>query len=218
MAITFPLDPVIDQEHAEGGGSWKWNAKSVWERGSGPPATLISMVPDSAYSTFDQDILVELTGTNFKTRSIIYYDNAPLSGGYVDADTMRLIVNGVNEPVPRDVPVRVDNSSSLQYHFLPRPPDSPALDQVVPSIVWTMNPAATMRFVGTGFETVSKVMMQEPFNGPTTTRDDTVYVSATELTIFFDGPNAATGDWSVWVNTPGADDPDSNKLNLSVSS
>ena len=216
MAITFPLDPVIDQEHAEGGGSWKWNAKSVWDRGAGPPATLISMIPDSAYSTFDQDILVELTGTNFKTRSTIYYDNAPLSGGYVDADTMRFMVNGVNEPVPRDVPIRVDNSISLQYYFLPRPPDSPAVTEVIPNIVWTMNPAATMRILGTGFETVSTVMLQAPNNGAVTAQV-TTFVSATELTIWFDGPNAQTGTWLVYVNTPGADAPDSNKVTLNVS-
>ena len=216
--LTFPADPIVNDEYQEAGNSWIWNAKGVWERGVGPEPVLTSLVPDNAYVTFDQNKPVDINGSGFQANSVVYFDGAVKTSNYVSSTKMTMLVNGVNEAVPRDAPVRVDRSNELPFHFLPRPPDSPSVTSVIPNIVWTMNPAATMRFVGTGFETVSKVVMQEPFNGPTTTRDDTVYVSATELTIFFDGPNAATGDWSVWVNTPGADDPDSNKLNLSVSS
>jgi len=216
MPLNFPNSPVIGDEYQSGDNCWVWNDRSLWERGRGPGPVLASMVPNQAYATFDQDILVDITGTGFQTSSIVYMDNVAQAGGYVSNVLMRMTVNGVNEPVPRDVPVRVDNSNALMYHFLLRPPDSPSVLSVIPNIVWTMNPAATMRVLGTGFETISTVMLQAPNNGAVTAQV-TTFVSAEELTIWFDGPNTQTGDWQVYVNTPGADKPDSNKVNLSVS-
>ena len=215
--LTFPPDPIINDEHQEAGNSWVWNAKSVWERGVGPEPVLTSLVPDNAYVTLDLPKQVDINGTGFQTNSVIYFDNVPLTGGYVSSTVMRMIVNGVNELTPRDAPVRVDASNELLFHFLPRPPDNPAVTEVIPNIVWTMNPAATMRILGTGFETISTVMLQAPNNGAVTAQV-TTFVSATELTIWFDGPNAQNGNWTVWVNTPGADEPDSNTVTLSVSS
>ena len=216
MALTFPDNPAVGDEHQENGNSWVWNAKSVWERGVGPEPVLVSLVPDNAYVTLDLPKQVDINGSGFQLNSRIFFDNVPLVGGYVSSTVMRMVVNGVNELTPRDAPVRVDASNELPFHFLPRPPDSPAVTQVIPNIVWTMNPAATMRVLGTGFETISTVMLQAPNNGAVTAQV-TTFVSATELTIWFDGPNAQTGVWQVYVNTPGADAPDSNKVTLTVS-
>lgn len=214
--LTFPASPAVGDEHQEHGNSWVWNAKSVWERGVGPEPVLTSLVPDNAYVTLDLAKQVDINGSGFQLNSRVFFDNIAQVGGYVSSTVMRMTVNGKDETVPRDAPVRVDRSNELPFHFLPRPPDSPAVTQVIPNIVWTMNPAATMRVIGTGFETVSTVMLQAPNNGAITPQT-TTFVSSTELTIWFDGPNAQTGDWQVYVNTPGADAPDSNKVPLSVS-
>ena len=216
MTLTFPASPAVGDEHQENGNSWVWNAKSVWERGVGPEPVLTSLVPDNAYVTLDLPKQVDINGSGFQLNSRIFFDNVPLVGGYVSSTVMRMIVNGVNETVPRDALVRVDASNTLLFHFLARPPDSPNVLSVIPNVVWTMNPAATMRVTGTGFETISTVMLQAPNNGAVTAQV-TTFVSAEELTIWFDGPNTQTGDWQVYVNTPGADKPDSNKVNLSVS-
>jgi len=60
--LTFPADPIVNDEHQEACNSWVWNAKGVWERGVGPEPVLTSLVPDSAYVTFDQNKPVKLTG------------------------------------------------------------------------------------------------------------------------------------------------------------
>jgi hypothetical protein len=215
--LTFPPNPAVGDEHIEHGNAWTWNAKSVWERGVGPEPVLVSLVPDNAYVTLDLPKQVDINGTGFQLNSRIYFDNVAVVGGYVSSAVMRMTVNGVNELTPRDAPVRVDRSNELPFHFLPRPPDSPSITYVIPDIIWTMNPAATMRVQGTGFETVSTVMLQEPPPNNTVTAQTTTFVSAEELTIWFDGPNAQTGVWQVYVNTPGADAPDSNKVTVTVS-
>ena len=45
--LTFPPDPIVNDEHQEAGNSWVWNAKGVWERGVGPEPVLTSLVPDN---------------------------------------------------------------------------------------------------------------------------------------------------------------------------
>jgi len=215
--LTFPADPIVNDEYQEAGNSWTWNAKSVWERGVGPEPVLTSLVPDSAYVTFDQNKPVEINGSGFQLNSVVYFDGIAKLSNYVSPTKMMMTVNGVNELTPRDAPVRVDRSNELPFHFLPRPPDSPRLDRVQPGSAWTIWPTTPCECIGSGFEANSVVVWTAPFTGAETVRSDVVVVSPTSITFTIEPSQMATGDWKVHVRTAGADVPDSNQITFNVS-
>jgi len=216
--LTFPPDPIVNDEHQEAGNSWVWNAKGVWERGVGPEPVLVSLVPDNAYVTFDQDKLIDINGTGFQTNCVVYFDNIAKPSNFVSSTKMTMVVNGVDEITPRDAPVRVDRSDELLFHFLPRPPDSPSLTRVNPGSAWTMWPTTPCECVGTGFEANSVVVWTSPApNNTETVRSDVVVVSPTSITFTIEPSTMQTGNWSVHVRNAGADIPDSGKVTFNVS-
>ena len=216
--LTFPADPIVNDEYQEAGNSWTWNAKSVWERGVGPEPVLTSLVPDSAYVTFDQNKPVEINGSGFQLNSVVYFDGIAKLSNYVSPTKMMMTVNGVNELTPRDAPVRVDRSNELPFHFLPRPPDSPTLARVNPNSAWTMWGTTPCECIGTGFEANSVVVWTSPApNNTETVRSDVVVVSPTSITFTIEPSQMATGDWKIHVRTAGADVPDSNQIIFTVS-
>jgi hypothetical protein len=135
MMLTFPPNPTVGDAYAEGGGSWVWNAKSVWERGYiPPPLELISIIP-SAIIINTAGVVVMLTGTGFRISSEARFDGVALATTFLSDTQLTTVVpeSAVVKTVAVTVTDGAETSNPLNFNYNEPSPASLRIDTITPN-------------------------------------------------------------------------------------
>ena len=133
--LTFPPNPTVGDAYAEGGGSWLWNAKSVWERGFTPVLlpTLITLDPNAA--TTGYTVEVSALGSEFMPASKVWFDGAEMATTFVSDS--ELTFTAPSSDTPKTVQVTVvtgaETSDPLSFEYTEAATSPPSLVSMSPT-------------------------------------------------------------------------------------
>ena len=179
------------------------------------PPMLTSLDPQSVEIN-QLSALVQCLGQFFTPASVVYADTTALVTTFVDENTLTVIAPTMSVETLFQITVHDGVHVTDAVPFMYTLPPGPILDNTNMTNVWTSWPPGTvMTLFGSNFSAACKAAFQPPGQAYQAPRDDTVFVSDTELSVTIDPPSMQTGVWNVKIVTAGL--PDSSAETFTVS-
>ena len=179
------------------------------------PPMLIELDPSSVEIN-QNPLLVNVIGQFFTPASVVYGNTTALATTFVDENTLTVIAPTGGAEATIQISVHDGALVTTSLPFIYHLPPGPILDHTNMTNVWTSWPPGTvMVLTGQNFSAACKAAFQAPGQAYQAPRDDTVFVSDTELSVTIDPPSMQTGVWNVKIVTTGL--PDSSAETFTVS-